>query len=157
MEIITESSQQTKKIGRFLGEEILGSQLKLKNALVLALRGELGSGKTTFIQGLAQGLNISEKITSPTFVIMRQYQAPGQDLVFCHIDCYRVLGKDLLELGFREILSNPHNIIAVEWAEKIKNLLPDKAIWLEFEYLNQDRRKIKIKNNVGGRLNLVKK
>jgi len=89
----------------------------------------LGSGKTTFVQGFLRGLGIKKKITSPTFVIAKNYKQAY------HIDCYRIKKADeLLKLGLREVLENPQNIVLIEWAEKIKKILPKNFVWLKFEH-----------------------
>ncbi len=137
-EIIINNAQEMQKMGNDLAEKILK---KNKNkALIIGLEGELGSGKTTFIQGLAKGLGIEELITSPTFVIMKKYDFSKGKLY--HIDCYRIDLKDLIELDFKEIINNPENIVVIEWAEKIKDILPNNTIWMKFEYLNKDKRKV---------------
>ena len=110
-----------------------------KKAIVLALRGELGAGKTTFVQGLAKGLGIKEKITSPTFTIVKRFNN------FYHIDCYRIKKtKEILVLDFEEMISNPKNIIAIEWADQIKEIMPKNTIWINFELINQTTRKISL-------------
>jgi len=134
---------QTKKAGGFLAEEILKSRPD-KKAAVVALSGELGSGKTTFLQGFAKKLGIKQRILSPTFVIMRSFKIPksGQRSFF-HIDCYRTAGsKDILVLGFKEIINDPNNIIAVEWADKILDILPENAIILKFGHIDSNKRRI---------------
>ena len=131
IEIITENAKETQKVGEILAQEIKKGQ----KALIIGLEGELGSGKTTFIQGLAKGLKIKERITSPTFVIIKKIGW------FYHIDCYRVKSKDLLDLGFREIISQP-NLVVIEWAEKIKKILPKNTFWIKFEYLDKNKRKM---------------
>lgn len=133
-EIITKSAQEMQKVGGVLAQEILLENNKI--ALVIGLEGDLGSGKTTFVQGLAKGLGIKDKVTSPTFVIMKRYD------FFYHIDCYRIKDKDLLELDFKEIISQSKNIIVIEWAERVKKILPKNTLWLKFEYLGKDERKI---------------
>jgi len=140
LEIITKSAKETKKVGEFLAQEIV----KSKKSLIIGLEGELGSGKTTFIQGMARGLKIRERITSPTFVIMKKFglsqSAPFR--YFYHIDCYRLnFSQDLLDLGLKEIISQP-NLVVIEWAEKIKKILPKDTFWIKFEYLDKDKRKI---------------
>ena len=145
LRIVAKSAQEMKKAGEFLAQEIIRTANKeqrtknskiRKKAIIIGLEGELGSGKTTFIQGMAKGLEIKEKITSPTFVIMRRYGW------FCHIDCYRLNSpQDLLDLGFKEIISQP-NIVVIEWAEKIKKILPKDTFWIKFEYLDKDKRMI---------------
>jgi tRNA threonylcarbamoyladenosine biosynthesis protein TsaE len=124
----------------------------------MALTGELGSGKTTFIQGFAKGLGISNRIISPTFIIMRSYRLPtshqhacaGRPLAFSqfyHLDLYRLekdIGMEVINLGVDDIWKNPDNIIVIEWAEKIKDLIPKNAVWVEFNNLEENRRRIKI-------------
>lgn len=142
-EIITKTAQETKKIGQDLAEKIAKSQPKGNQALVIGLEGELGSGKTTFVQGLAQGLDIKESITSPTFVILKKQELKGGNWKnFYHIDCYRInKSDDLLDLDFKEIISQS-NIVVVEWAERVKEILPQNTKWIKFEYLSQNKRKI---------------
>lgn len=133
-EFITSSSAETKKLGRELGREII----KKKEAVVIGLIGELGGGKTTFIQGLAKGVGVKEKILSPTFIIFRKFKNKKP---FYHFDCYRVKEKDLLDLGFKEIISHK-NIVVVEWADKIKKIMPQNTIWINFKFINDKTRKI---------------
>jgi len=138
MEIITKSAKETQKVGRFLAEETMkGKRIKGK-AIIIALEGDLGGGKTTFVQGFAKGLGIKDKITSPTFVIFKKY-----DFLY-HVDCYRIESKDLLELDFNEMINN-ENIVVIEWAERVKKILPKDTLWLKFEYLDKNKRKIIIK------------
>ena len=114
---LTTSFKQTQKIGENFAKEILKMQTKT-GAVVLGLQGNLGGGKTTFLQGFAKGLGIKEKILSPTYVILKRFKN------FYHIDCYRLKNeKDILELDFKSILSDPKNIVAIEWPEKIKKVL----------------------------------
>jgi len=131
MEIITQNEKETQKLGKDLGQEI-----KKGKAVVIGLEGDLGSGKTTFVQGLAQGLEIKDKITSPTFVIIKKY-----DFLY-HIDCYRIESKDLIKLDFKEIISQANNIVVIEWAERVKDILPQDTLWIKFEYIEEDKRKI---------------
>jgi len=135
-EVIIQSAEEMQKVGKYLSNEILKEILENKKAIVIGLEGDLGSGKTTFVQGIAKGLGIKGKITSPTFVIMRKY-----DFLY-HIDCYRIQLEDLLELDFKEIINQPGNIIVIEWAERVKKILPKDTIWMKFEYLGKDKRKI---------------
>lgn len=139
----TTSAGQTQLLGKEIAKEILKSGPKEK-AIVLALQGDLGGGKTTFVQGLAEGLGIKEKILSPTFVILKRFQVSGFKFHdFYHIDCYRIKEpKEILDLGFAEIIANPQNIIAIEWAEIIKKILPKDALWLNFEFKSSNKRKI---------------
>lgn len=132
----TKSHKQTQKLGEDFAKKII-KQPKGNSAVVLGLSGNLGGGKTTFLQGFAKGLSIKEKILSPTFVIMKRF---GN---FYHIDCYRLKDeKDILELGLKEILNNPENIVAIEWPEKIKSILPKNTIYIEFKFVDKNKREI---------------
>ncbi|MGB2762388.1 MAG: tRNA (adenosine(37)-N6)-threonylcarbamoyltransferase complex ATPase subunit type 1 TsaE [Minisyncoccales bacterium] len=133
---ITISTRQTKKLGESLAKKILKLPQK-KDALVIALSGDLGAGKTTFVQGFAKGLGFKERITSPTFVIMRRYEN------FFHIDCYRIqTPEEILDIGFKEIISQPKSIIVIEWPEKIEKILPKNIIKIKFKFINKNIRKI---------------
>ncbi|MBI2053951.1 MAG: tRNA (adenosine(37)-N6)-threonylcarbamoyltransferase complex ATPase subunit type 1 TsaE [Candidatus Staskawiczbacteria bacterium] len=142
--IISANSGQTKKLGEKLAKEILMARLGEK-AAVLALDGNLGSGKTTFLQGFAKGLKIKEKILSPTFIIFRKIKIPGRKnfLFFYHFDCYRVKKKkEIMELGFEKIISGKKNIVAIEWPKSIKNMLPKQAVILKFRFIDKSSREV---------------
>ncbi len=142
---ITRSPFQTKKLAKLLAKEILKTKNK-KRAFILGLEGDLGGGKTTFLQGLAKGLGIKKKILSPTFVIMKKFPiSHSQFLNFYHIDCYRIKkSKEILDLGFKKIISNPQNIVAIEWVDRIKKIMPKNTIWANFKFINKNERKITI-------------
>lgn len=143
--ITTKSNAETKKAGLALGRA-LGEEPLSKRAFVIALEGNLGSGKTTFIQGLAQGLKIKENILSPTFVVQKEFPLALKNFKnFYHIDAYRLKNpEELLELGFEDLIGNPENLIAIEWGDKIKELLPKEVLRIEFENSGGDKRKIVI-------------
>jgi|SRR3989344_2771031 len=119
-------------------------------ATVVALQGNLGSGKTTFTQAVARALGIKERVTSPTFVIMKTYAIskkwqglplPWRRLV--HIDCYRLEGKnDLIRLGWPKLIADSDNLILVEWPERVGNLLFSPSFQIIFEVVGADSRKI---------------
>jgi len=140
---LTASSGQTKKLGANLAKKVFKIQSK-KTALVIGLEGNLGGGKTTFLQGFAQGLGIKEKILSPTFIIVKKFLiSNSQFLNFYHIDCYRIeKPKEILDLGFGEIIKNPQNIVTVEWANRIKKILPSKTIIIKFKLVDKNKREI---------------
>jgi len=155
--ITTKSSSETKAFGKKIAKELLTFYKHAgKSALVVGLHGDLGGGKTTFVQGFAKGLSIKEKILSPTFVILKKFSIPKflptlrisrpKFKTFYHIDCYRIQNqRELLDLGFKEIVSNPENIIIIEWADKAGKMLPKTAMVLKFEFINETTRKIILK------------
>ncbi len=142
---LTNNPSQTKKLGEILAREIL--KTSFKKAAVVGLRGQLGSGKTTFLQGFAMGLGIKKKILSPTFILMRRFTIYRSRYAnFYHIDCYRIENtKEILNLGLKEIISAPQNIVAIEWAEKIKKFLPRDTFWINLEFVDKNIRKFIIK------------
>lgn len=139
------SSTETKKFGKELAKEIIKSK-PAKKAVIVALTGELGGGKTTFAQGFAAGLGVRGKIQSPTFILMRNTEIGKRN--FVHIDACRIKNSnELIELGFKQIIADARNIILVEWADKLKNILPKEMIRLEFEHgRNENHRVIKTGN-----------
>lgn len=111
-------------------------------ATVVALHGDLGAGKTTFTQALGQSLGVTEHITSPTFTIMKGYETTDETFTrLIHMDAYRI--DDISELGplrFSDILASPNTLFCIEWAEKIKDALPEEAIQLTLEVVDENTR-----------------
>jgi tRNA threonylcarbamoyladenosine biosynthesis protein TsaE len=155
----TSSSDETKKLGREIGESLSRAtlkNLKLNGPIVLALQGDLGAGKTTFIQGFMKGLGSKKRVTSPTFILMRRHKVGGATKttktpkpfsnVF-HIDAYRLKKPEQFGvLGLEDILKDPRNIVLIEWPEQAKKLIPKNALWLKFEYgKKENQRTITIK------------
>jgi len=142
---ISESDKKTKKIAETLAEEIMERKEK---TVVIGLEGDLGGGKTTFLQGFAKGLGVKEKILSPTFVIMKKFEIRNPKSGFknfYHVDCYRLKNsKEILALGFGKIIKKPGNIAAVEWSDIIKEILPKDAISIKFFFINNKKRKITV-------------
>lgn len=136
---LTKNEKETTKLAKILANEIL-KQKKVypeqnRGALVIGLEGNLGAGKTTFIQAFAKGMGIKRRLTSPTFVLMKKYNN------LYHLDCYRIKNsQDVLAMDFKEIISNPKNIVLIEWAEKIKRILPKNKIWIKFKILGKTQR-----------------
>ncbi len=149
---ITKSFEETQKLGIKFARYITTQQLKNAASNIIALYGDLGSGKTTFVQGLAKGLGIKKRIISPTFIIMRKYKLSIKDKVlsfkyFYHIDLYRIKGRDDIRgLGLEEILNDSESIVAIEWAEKLGRPLSSNRIDVKFSQLNDLLRKINIKH-----------
>ena len=123
-----------------LAERVLA---RLRGRAVLALHGELGSGKTCFVQGLAAALGLSAMATSPTFTLVHEYRG-ARPLV--HIDLYRIRdADDALQLGFEDYLAG-EGVCAVEWPERAADLFPPDTVHLFFEVLPEpDRRRITIR------------
>lgn len=118
---VSKSEEETKSIAAKLAKETKGR--------VFALSGELGAGKTIFAQGFAKGLGISEKVISPTFVLIRQHPIPNIKKVLYHIDLYRLENIiDTDHLGLPEIWSDPNNLVLIEWADRIEKLLPKDTV-----------------------------
>jgi tRNA threonylcarbamoyladenosine biosynthesis protein TsaE len=114
----------------------------LKPGTVLCLEGQLGSGKTTFIKGLAEGLGLKrpEQVKSPTFVLMHIYKAK---VPLYHFDCYRLDSLEELEnIGFVDFVNDSQAISCIEWAEKAGNLIPENARHIHFEILGATQRRI---------------
>lgn len=148
--MISKNSQQTKKIGRILGQNLRQEKVFLNRAFVIALQGNLGTGKTTFVQGLAEGLGVKEKIKSPSFVILKIFELkPHKKENFNHLlhfDFYRLEKLSKKEpgfLGFKEFLKQSENLIVVEWSEKIKKFLPKPRLTVEFKILGKNKRELK--------------
>jgi len=121
-----------------------GSAAKKKCATVFALQGDLGAGKTTFVQGFLKGLGSKKRATSPTFVLMRRHALAGGGVpratqkkfknVF-HIDAYRLKKpQHLAALDLDVILNEPGNIVLIEWPEQAKKFLPKSTAWIKFKY-----------------------
>ncbi|MEK7651199.1 MAG: tRNA (adenosine(37)-N6)-threonylcarbamoyltransferase complex ATPase subunit type 1 TsaE [Patescibacteria group bacterium] len=136
------SPSKTKKLGFNFAKKILKE--KFSQPIIVGLRGNLGSGKTTFIQGFARGLGIKNRIMSPTFVIFRHYLLRKKSRAhFFHMDAYRIKKlSELKHLDFEEITSLPKSVVLVEWPEKIKKALPKKTKWLEFRHGEKENERI---------------
>lgn len=115
-----------------------------KQSLVIALVGELGAGKTTFAKSLLKSLGVRQRVTSPTFTLIKKYKSN-----IYHIDAYRInKPSDLIKLGFQEIVDGKGNIVIVEWADKIKRLISQNAVWIYFYHSNKPgKRVIKVAKN----------
>jgi len=147
MEFISKSIKETENFAKDFLAKIKPSKDK---AVVLALRGDLGSGKTTFTQFLAKELGITNYVTSPTFVIEKKYLCADGKVFeqLIHIDCYRLNSpEEMLRLDWEEIINNPENLIVVEWPERIETILPKESIKIEFEFVGENERRISTKSN----------
>lgn len=155
---ISSSERETKKIAGNLAREILSSDSKV--AAVLTLSGELGAGKTTFLQGFAKGLGIKEKITSPTFVLMKRFKVRGLKFFdnFYHFDFYRINNpKEVSVFKLEEIMSNHKSIVTIEWPEMVGKIIPKIAVKIKISHIADGRRAISISGSNKLRLFLPKR
>ena len=108
----------------------------LRGATVIGLVGNLGAGKTTFTQSFLKTLGVTERVSSPTFILMRPYEVKTKHHKLAyHLDTYRLDSvKELLALGFKKIIREPGNIVLVEWADRFKKVMPKKTIWIEIKH-----------------------
>ncbi|MDE5792089.1 MAG: tRNA (adenosine(37)-N6)-threonylcarbamoyltransferase complex ATPase subunit type 1 TsaE [Oscillospiraceae bacterium] len=133
IEFITNSPEETIAFAECLGKLLHAGD-------IIAYRGDLGAGKTTFTRGLALGLGLQDLVTSPTFMLVHVYGNPPLQL--CHFDMYRIENTEELETtGFYDYLPE-ESIFAIEWSENIETALPDNTIWLTLEILGEEQRRI---------------
>tara|TARA_Y100001970_G_scaffold111315_1_gene138962 strand:+ start:1904 stop:2344 length:441 start_codon:yes stop_codon:yes gene_type:complete len=133
VEVICNSAQETKIFASRLSK-------KFQNGQVIALKGDLGSGKTTFSQGIAEGLGIEQHVGSPTFKLVSEYV--GEILKLYHVDCYRLNNADeFLNLGGENLLLPDNGITLIEWANVIQELLPEDVIEIVFSRIKGEPKK----------------
>lgn len=124
--------------------DLKATSYQLQTATVVGLSGELGAGKTTFVKGIARAFGVREMVTSPTFVIMKVYtlvRQPWRRLL--HIDAYRIESPEELRiLGWDDIVTDRTNLIFVEWAEKVRSLLPCGYRAISFDVMGEDERRV---------------
>lgn len=134
-ELVSHSFEDTQAVGEQLGR-------LLKAGDVVAFYGELGSGKTTMIQGIARGLGREqETLKSPTFVLMREYVGdPG----LVHIDGYRLEGASAVAWLDVDLMFSPHKVTLIEWAERFEGLLPEGYIEVRLNHVSTNRRRITV-------------
>lgn len=138
MKIISTSLEKTHEFAASVAERFVNQ------GGVIALIGDLGSGKTAFTQGFAKALQISDKIISPTFTLIRQHQLPDKDRTLYHLDLYRLEKVNIYELGLADIWSQKKDIVLIEWAEKLGKELPQDAVIIKFKNLGENMREIEI-------------
>lgn len=140
---ITKSSLETQAFGSNFANQ-------LKSGDVVLLFGELGSGKTTFAAGVAKGLGIKDRILSPTFVLVRQYEIPHptpRTRNLYHVDLYRIEKQtEIKNLGLEELVDEDNSITVIEWADRLRNFSRDRVYKIYFKHLNGDRREITIED-----------
>ena len=132
-EFFSHSSEQTMRVGVRLGS-------LLQTGDVVCLEGDLGSGKTTFVRGIAQGWGSADRVSSPTYVIVNQYRHPNKTILH-HCDAYRLNPDEPLDSAILEvdqILAN--GVLVMEWAERMKSSLPKENLWIDMDYINESQR-----------------
>jgi len=133
--ITTRSPEETKLLSEGIAPLLVPGD-------VLVLAGDLGAGKTTFVQGLAKGLGIVERVTSPTFILMKEYQ--GGRFPLMHLDVYRLERiQEVIDLGLDEYL-DPSYVVAVEWGDKVEPLLPRQHLKVELNHGGADTRTVRL-------------
>lgn len=141
MEILSSSPEKTKELAQRVAK-------KLKPKGVLALYGDLGSGKTTFVRFLVEALGIVARVQSPSFILVRKYTGgSGSIKVVNHIDLYRLTSKDeVAELEVEELFNEEGSITVIEWPKLLEDFLPKDTVKIDFEYVAQFKRKINVQN-----------
>jgi len=136
-QLVSGDPLETFQMGRILGQGLQGGD-------VVALTGELGAGKTCLTQGIADGLGVPPgfAVTSPTFTLINEY--PGRETFLYHLDVYRLdRPEDLRETGYEEYLLGG-GVLVIEWAEKIREAVPDEALFIRISWMDENLRKIEI-------------
>ena len=145
---VSSSATRTQKIAARMAQKILRAKNRRKKALIIALKGNLGAGKTTFVRGFVQGI-IKRKIQSPTFVLMKRFSIPsGVSKTFktiFHIDAYRLKNaKAAGILRLKELADDPSALILIEWPERIQSALPRRRSTIYLSHTSFSKRIIKI-------------
>ena len=139
--LITATSLETKEFGQIMAADFKGGE-------VLALSGDLGSGKTVFAQGVAKGLGVKGRVNSPTFNIFKVYKVNANSKIkfFCHVDAYRLTSAhDLESIGLNDYMGDKQTVVLIEWAEKVRGLLPKSAKFITIKHVNTSHRQINYK------------
>ena len=138
---VTKNSLETKALGIRFAK-------KLKSGDVVLLFGDLGSGKTTFAQGVAWGLGIKDRILSPTFILVRSHKVEGDRIKkMNHVDLYRTHKQtEIAGLGLNEIINEEKTITIIEWADRLLDFKLKKGYRIYFKHLNESRREITIED-----------
>jgi tRNA threonylcarbamoyladenosine biosynthesis protein TsaE len=134
IEFFSRSPEQTRRIGMRLGGE-------LKTGDVICLQGNLGAGKTTFVQGLAQGWGSMDSVSSPTFILVNEYRRANGELIF-HLDAYRLeTMPEAEELDLDSMLAD--GALIIEWPEKLDGLIPAERLWINLEHVQEEQRQMR--------------
>ena len=138
MDFFSRSPEQTRRIGSRLGDNLRAGD-------VICLQGDLGAGKTTFVQGVARGWGSLDSVSSPTFIIVNEYRRDSGDRLF-HMDAYRLdSAPEAEELDLDSMLAD--GALLLEWPERIDMLVPEEYLWISLEYINEEEREMKFKSS----------
>lgn len=144
MEFKTSSELETRALGLSIGRALKGGE-------VIAMTGDLGAGKTTITKSIAQGLEVDDYITSPTFTIVNEYEGR---LKLYHFDVYRITNiEEMYDLGYEEYFDSG-GVTVIEWSNLIEEILPKDRINIEIEYIDEKSRKVSITGEGADFLNL---
>jgi tRNA threonylcarbamoyladenosine biosynthesis protein TsaE len=132
LDFISHSEAQTRRLGERLGELLVGGE-------VIALQGELGSGKTRWVQGIGEGMQVGQPVTSPSFTLVNEYRGR---LPLYHVDLYRVEEPaEAVAFGLEDYLYGD-GVCVIEWAERVAQVLPPDYLWITFRHLDDTKRRI---------------
>lgn len=147
MKTLSKNENDTAQLARSIAEQC-ASLADASSAFVIALDGELGAGKTTFVQAFAKELGVKDVVTSPTFVIMKVYKTTHSKMkTLVHVDAYRAKdSEDLAALGLHEYMLDPSTIILIEWADRVVDLLPKKYTRIHIDHIDDHERSILVEN-----------
>lgn len=139
--ILSKNLKETQEIAKKIA-------LNCKGGEIFTLEGDLGTGKTAFSQGLADGLGVKSQVNSPTFNILKLYKANLNKIkTFCHIDAYRLNnGNDLINIGFTDYLNDKTTVIAIEWPKNAISAIPKKSIKISLKSISLNTREITIES-----------
>ena len=141
--MVSQSVEDTRAIAARFAERWRAAMSGRAAALVVALEGELGAGKTTFVQAVAAALGIREVLRSPTFNLVKVYPIPGSPYRLVHVDCYRLEGRaDLAPMDLHALFEDPMNLVFVEWPERIGRALPADRIVIRMAHAGGDKRSL---------------
>lgn len=138
LDVFSRSPEHTRRVGMQLGRS-------LQPADVICLQGDLGAGKTTFVQGIAQGWDSVDPVSSPTFIIVNVYRGADSKQLF-HMDAYRLdSAPEAEELDLDTMLAQ--GPLIVEWPERMNELIPGDRLWIRFETINEEEREMKFRSS----------
>jgi tRNA threonylcarbamoyladenosine biosynthesis protein TsaE len=145
MHLVSRGPDDTAAIAARIAGDLLARMADRTTALIVALEGELGAGKTTLVQGIARALAVRETPKSPTFTLAKEYAVPGTSYRLVHMDCYRLTGHtDLAALDGNRIWADPFALVLVEWAQRIMGALPRDHIVIRMAHAGGDKRSITV-------------